>query len=88
MVTKSKVQSSLGGNTGHLQLSPRNIGFRDWGLDNKKLNLTIVSVTPYAIRISRSSLDRLLDPDNVSVTLLTLETVALALGKRLRVQFN
>ena len=47
-----------------------------------------MSVTPYAIRISRSSLDRLLDPDNVSVTLLTLETVALALGKRLRVQFN
>ena len=37
---------------------------------------------------SRSSLDRLLDPKNVSVTLLTLETVAIALGKRLRVQFS
>jgi len=35
---------------------------------------------------SRSSLDRLLDPENPSVTLLTLESVALALGKRLKVQ--
>jgi DNA-binding phage protein len=35
---------------------------------------------------SRSSLDRLLDPENASVTLLTLESVAQALGKRLRVQ--
>jgi DNA-binding Xre family transcriptional regulator len=38
------------------------------------------------MRTSRSSLDRLLDPGNASVTLLTLESVALALGKRLRVQ--
>ena len=37
---------------------------------------------------SRSSLDRLLDPENASVTLLTLETVALALGKRLKVQLS
>jgi len=35
---------------------------------------------------SRSSLNRLLDPDNASVTLLTLEGVALALGKKLKVQ--
>ncbi len=35
---------------------------------------------------SRSSLDRLLDPENASVTLLTLESVALALGKKLKVQ--
>ena len=35
---------------------------------------------------SRSSLDRLLDPENPSVTLLTLESVALALGKKLKVQ--
>ena len=35
---------------------------------------------------SRSSLDRLLDPDNGSVTLLTLESAALALGKKLKVQ--
>ena len=36
---------------------------------------------------SRTQLDRLLDPDNVSVTLLTLEKAANALGKRLEVQF-
>ena len=38
------------------------------------------------MKTSRSSLDRLLDPDNPSVTLLTLESVALALGKKLKVQ--
>ena len=37
---------------------------------------------------SRSSLDRLLDPENMSVTLLTLETVALALGKKIHIQFT
>ncbi len=36
---------------------------------------------------SRSSLDRLLDPENNSVTLQTLERAAQALGKRLRVEF-
>jgi DNA-binding Xre family transcriptional regulator len=40
------------------------------------------------MRTSRSSLDRLLDPENASVTLLTLESVALALGKRLEVQIR
>ncbi len=35
---------------------------------------------------SRSSLDRLLDPENASVTLLTMESAALALGRRLKVQ--
>jgi antitoxin HicB len=35
---------------------------------------------------SRSSLDRLLDPENASVSLLTLENAAHALGKRLKVQ--
>ena len=35
---------------------------------------------------SRSSLNRLLDPENSSVTLLTLESAALALGKKLKVQ--
>lgn len=38
------------------------------------------------MQTSRSSLDRLLDPKNASVTLLTLESVALALGKKLKVQ--
>lgn len=35
---------------------------------------------------SRASLDRLLDPKNNSVTLHTLEKVALALNKRLKVE--
>jgi len=53
----------------------------------KERNIT-KSALARMMNTSRSSLDRLLDPDNVSVTLLTLETVALALGKRLRVEFN
>ena len=40
------------------------------------------------MQTSRSSLDRLLDPKNASVTLLTLESVALALGKKLKVQLS
>jgi antitoxin HicB len=39
------------------------------------------------MKTSRSALDRLLDPDNESVTLQTLERAAQALGKRLRVEF-
>jgi len=39
------------------------------------------------MKTSRSALDRLLDPENASVTLLTLENAAIALGKRLKVQF-
>lgn len=35
---------------------------------------------------SRAALDRLLDPDNPSVTLLTMDRAASALGKRLRVE--
>lgn len=38
------------------------------------------------MKTSRSSLDRLLDPENSSVTLLTMEKAALTLGKRLKVQ--
>ena len=34
---------------------------------------------------SRTSLDRLLDPDNTSVTLKTLERAATVLGKRLQI---
>ena len=37
---------------------------------------------------SRSSVDRLLDPENSSVTLLTLESVAIALGKKLEMQLT
>ena len=35
---------------------------------------------------SRSSLERLLDPDNTSVTLLTLERAAKVLRKRIRIE--
>ncbi len=35
---------------------------------------------------SRSALDRLLDPDNSSVTLLTMERAAKALGKRIKIE--
>jgi hypothetical protein len=35
---------------------------------------------------SRSALERLLDPNNPSVTLLTLERAAKALGKQLKVE--
>jgi len=37
---------------------------------------------------SRSSIDRLLDPENASVTLLTLQRAALALGQQLRVELT
>jgi len=37
------------------------------------------------MKTSRSSLDRLLDPGNPSITLQTLERAARALGKRLKI---
>ena len=39
------------------------------------------------MRTSRSSLDRLLDPTNTSITLHTLERAAQVLGKRLKIEF-
>ena len=44
------------------------------------------SVLARMMQTSRSSLNRLLDPQNASVTLFTLESVAVALGKKLTVQ--
>lgn len=38
------------------------------------------------MRTSRTSLDRLLDPENMSVTLKTLERAAAVLGKRLQIE--
>ncbi len=48
-----------------------------------------ISKTRLAERLhtSRSQLDRLLDPDNTAVTLDSLERVAHAVGKRLKVEF-
>ncbi|MBF0489966.1 MAG: XRE family transcriptional regulator [Candidatus Omnitrophica bacterium] len=53
----------------------------------KEKNFTKKSMTERMHMKSRTQLDRLLDPQNVSVTLLTLEKAANALGKRLKVQF-
>ncbi len=39
------------------------------------------------MKTSRSALDRLLDPENASVTLLTMEKAALSIGKRLKIEF-
>lgn len=40
------------------------------------------------MKTSRSALERLLDPENASVTLLTLERAALALGTRIRIELG
>ena len=47
-----------------------------------------LSKTKLAVKMhtSRSALDRLLDPSNVSITLQTLERIALALDKRLKIE--
>lgn len=39
-----------------------------------------------AMNISRSALDRLLDPKNVAVTLKTMDRAAAVLGKKLRIE--
>ena len=53
----------------------------------KRNHLTKKTMTERMKIKSRMQLDRLLDPNNVSVTLLTLEKTAQALGKNLQVQF-
>jgi len=40
------------------------------------------------MRTSRSAVDRLLDPENISVTLNTLEKAALVLGKKLSIRMG
>ena len=39
------------------------------------------------LQTSRSQVDRLLDPDNTSITLESLEHLARAVGKQLRIEF-
>lgn len=51
----------------------------------KKKGLTKVEMAA-RMRTSRTSVDRLLDPENISVTLNTLEKAALVLGKRLSIR--
>ena len=52
----------------------------------KSKNLSKVAMAQQ-MNTSRSSLDRLLDPKNTSITLQTLERAAHAIGKRLRIEF-
>lgn len=51
----------------------------------KQANLSKTAMAE-KMNTSRTALDRLLDPTNVSVTLQTLERAALALGKNLKVE--
>lgn len=53
----------------------------------KEKHLTKKAMTERMGIKSRIQLDRLLDPRNVSVTLLSLEKTANALGRKLEVQF-
>lgn len=48
-----------------------------------------VSKTELAVRMktSRAALDRLLDANNASLTLITLQKVAQALGRKLKIEF-
>jgi len=52
-------------------------------MDKRKLTKSALA---RLMNTSRSSLDRLLDPDNPSVTLVTMESAAIALGKKLKIQ--
>ena len=49
----------------------------------QKLNKTQLAKR---MKTSRSALERLLDPDNPSVTLLTMERAARALGKNIKIE--
>lgn len=57
------------------------------GLEMKRANLS-KSALAEKMNTSRSALNRLLDPTNVSVTLQTLERAALAVGKNLRIELT
>jgi len=50
----------------------------------KKKHLSKISMAK-RMQTSRSALDRLLDPENASVTLQTMEKAALILGKKLKI---
>jgi antitoxin HicB len=51
----------------------------------KKKNLTKTEMAS-RMKTSRAALERMLDPENASITLITLERAASALGKKLTVQ--
>ena len=54
----------------------------------QEMKLKNLTKTEMASRMktSRAALERLLDPDNASITLFTLERAASALGKKLKVE--
>ncbi len=52
----------------------------------EETNLTKTSLAQ-KMQTSRSQLDRLLDPDNTSITLESLAHLARAVGKQLRIEF-
>lgn len=52
-------------------------------MKSKKLTKTEMA---NRMKTSRAALERLLDPDNASITLFTLERAASALGKKLKVE--
>ena len=51
----------------------------------EKKNLTKTEMAN-RMKTSRAALERLLDPENASITLITLERAASALGKKLKIQ--
>lgn len=53
----------------------------------KKKKLTKTEMAS-RMKTSRAALERLLDPDNASITLMTLERAASVLGKKLSVQLG
>ena len=53
----------------------------------KKKNLTKTEMAS-RMKTSRAALERLLDPENASITLFTLERAASALGKKLKVELG
>ncbi len=55
----------------------------EWEMKQANLSKTAMAEKMHT---SRTALDRLLDPSNVSVTLQTLEKAALALGKSLKIE--
>lgn len=57
---------------------------------NQKMQAEHLSKTKMAelMETSRSALDRLLDPENTSVTLHTLDNAARAVGKTLRIELT
>lgn len=52
-------------------------------MKKKKLSKTEMASR---MKTSRAALERLLDPENASITLITLERAASAVGKKLKVQ--